>query len=148
MFVLNVALQKNRYTGETEPCEWITAGYSILQHLLTPKFLNHSKAPPPGGEIVVHNLHNWQAPQCPSLLTPSMLTEESDGEDTRQHETRDFPSNGRCRVLNVGCGNSQLGEHMLQGGFTDIVNVDYSEVVINKSELLREMFLLLIDASC
>jgi len=61
-----------------------------------------------------------------------------------QYEARDFPSKERCRVLNVGCGNSHLGEQMLQSGFTEIVNVDYSEVVINKSEFhLRMMYLLL-----
>jgi hypothetical protein len=67
-----------------------------------------------------------------------MLAVESDGEDTRQYEARDFPSKEMCRVLNVGCGNSRLGEQMLQGGFTDIVNIDYSEVVINKSEFVYE----------
>ena len=90
----------------------------------------------------MHHLHKWRAPQCHPSLTPSMLADESDGEDTRQYEARDFPSKERCRVLNVGCGNSHLGEQMLQSGFTDMVNVDYSEVVINKSELLRMMYLL------
>ncbi len=92
----------------------------------------------------MHHLHKWRAPQCPPLLPPSMLANESDCEDTMQYEARDFPSKERCRVLNVGCGNSHLGEQMLQSGFTEIVNVDYSEVVINKSEFhLRMMYLLL-----
>lgn len=82
----------------------------------------------------MHHLHDWRDPQSPSLFTPSMLMEESDGEDTRQHQERDFPSRGRCRVLHLGCGNSQLGEQMLMNGFMDIVNVDYSDVVISKSE--------------
>ena len=47
-----------------------------------------------------------------------------------------FPSKQKCRGLHVGCGNSQLGEHMLHGGYTEIVNVDYSKVVIRKSELI------------
>ena len=119
---------------ETDPCDWITAGYSIFQHLFTPIFLNHKRAPPPGGEISIHHLQDWRSPRSLSLFTPSMLMEESGEEDTRQHQERDFPSRGRCRVLNVGCGNSQLGEQMLMDGFMDIVNVDYSEVVIGKSE--------------
>ncbi len=35
----------------------------------------------------------------------------------------------------ISCGNSQLGEQKLIEGFTDIVNIDYSEVVVRKSEL-------------
>ena len=45
-----------------------------------------------------------------------------------------YPSKEKCRVLNVGCGNSQLSEFMVQDGWFDIENIDYSEVVINKSE--------------
>ena len=44
-----------------------------------------------------------------------------------------FPTKENCKVLNVGCGNSQFGEHMLLSGFSNIVNVDYSEVVIQQS---------------
>jgi hypothetical protein len=60
--------------------------------------------------------------------------------DWRQHEPHDFPSTDLCQVLHIGCGNSQLGEYMLQSGFNDIVNVDYSEVVIKKSEWLSDRF--------
>jgi 2-polyprenyl-3-methyl-5-hydroxy-6-metoxy-1,4-benzoquinol methylase len=45
-----------------------------------------------------------------------------------------YPSKEKCRVLNVGCGNSQLSEFMVHDGWFDVVNIDYSEVVINKSE--------------
>ncbi|XP_071454716.1 EEF1A lysine methyltransferase 4-like [Hetaerina americana] len=36
------------------------------------------------------------------------------------------------RILMLGCGNSSLSEHMYEDGFQNIVNIDYSEVVINK----------------
>jgi 2-polyprenyl-3-methyl-5-hydroxy-6-metoxy-1,4-benzoquinol methylase len=34
--------------------------------------------------------------------------------------------------LIIGCGNSNLGIDMKNDGFENIVNIDYSEVVINK----------------
>eukprot|EP00579_Thalassiosira_antarctica_P011705 CAMPEP_0201912394 /NCGR_PEP_ID=MMETSP0903-20130614/3077_1 /ASSEMBLY_ACC=CAM_ASM_000552 /TAXON_ID=420261 /ORGANISM="Thalassiosira antarctica, Strain CCMP982" /LENGTH=298 /DNA_ID=CAMNT_0048447345 /DNA_START=91 /DNA_END=987 /DNA_ORIENTATION=- len=122
-----------RYARETESVDWIITGYSLFQHLLTPKFLANTKAPAPGGEIVVRRL-NTPAPQCPPL------TEGNDGDEARQNASPtnmgvvEFPSKEKCRVLHVGCGNSQLAEHMLHGGFTNIVNVDYSEVVIKKMQ--------------
>jgi hypothetical protein len=35
-------------------------------------------------------------------------------------------------VIILGCGNSELGEHMLKDGFTLIANVDFSSVVIHQ----------------
>ncbi len=102
--------------------------YSIFQQLLSPQVLNHV-APPPGGEIFVRHLHALPGYQCTAL--------DSDKEREsgwKQQEPYEFPLTNFCRVLNVGCGNSQLGEYMLQSGFTDVVNVDYSEIVIKKSE--------------
>lgn len=124
-----------RYSHETEPAEWIINGYSIFQHLLTPKYLCHSSAPPPGGEITVRALKNW----CGS--TDLLLTHGGgvggEEDDARQSSSPItvlcFPKKDKCKVLNVGCGNSQLGEHMLLSGFSNIVNVDYSEVVIQQS---------------
>ena len=36
------------------------------------------------------------------------------------------------RILVLGCGNSTLSERLYQRGFTDIDNIDFSEVVIEK----------------
>jgi len=35
-------------------------------------------------------------------------------------------------VLIVGCGNSELSAAMADDGFTDVVSIDYSAVVIDK----------------
>eukprot|EP00927_Polykrikos_kofoidii_P007939 TRINITY_DN13267_c0_g1_i3.p1 TRINITY_DN13267_c0_g1~~TRINITY_DN13267_c0_g1_i3.p1 ORF type:complete len:262 (+),score=51.62 TRINITY_DN13267_c0_g1_i3:194-979(+) len=37
-----------------------------------------------------------------------------------------------CQILHVGCGNSPLAEDMYDDGYTDIVNVDTAEVVIQQ----------------
>merc|ERR1712166_1196215 len=36
------------------------------------------------------------------------------------------------RCLIIGCGNSQLSEDMVDGGFSSIVGVDWSQVVMDK----------------
>jgi len=38
------------------------------------------------------------------------------------------------RVLVVGCGNSELSENLYDDGFTNLVSVDYSDVVIKKMQ--------------
>eukprot|EP00947_MAST-08B_sp_MAST-8B-sp1_P000215 g215.t1 len=37
-----------------------------------------------------------------------------------------------CRILQVGCGNSRLGEDLYDIGQTDIVNIDFSPVVVEQ----------------
>jgi hypothetical protein len=125
---LHLIARKNRYDREVEPCDWIVNDASVFDYLLSPQILN-LVASPPGGEIKVRRL---------KTLSDYKFNSTSDGdaneEDRRQPMSHEFPSTELCRVLHVGCGNSQLGEFLLQSGFTDIVNVDYSEVVIKKSE--------------
>ncbi|PVG01922.1 S-adenosyl-L-methionine-dependent methyltransferase, partial [Serendipita vermifera] len=36
------------------------------------------------------------------------------------------------RILMLGCGNSTLSEEMYDAGYTNIVNIDYSSIVISK----------------
>ena len=133
-------LMNYRYALETKPCDWIVSGYGVFHHLLSPTFLQDTNAPAPGGFISVLGLDAWQAPQCP-LLTTSEEDEDEEEDEQEHHDESSinsrfvaFPLKEKCRVLHVGCGNSQLGEYMLHDGFRDIVNVDYSEVVINKSK--------------
>ncbi|KAL3761850.1 hypothetical protein ACHAWU_009015 [Discostella pseudostelligera] len=114
-----------RYARETEPCDWIVNDYSIFQQLFSPRILNHV-ASPPGGEIFIRHLN--ALPGYQQYISP--VDGEANEKDWKQRESQEFPSSDTCRVLHIGCGNSQLGEYMLQSGFTDIVNVDYSEVVI------------------
>ncbi|GAW79272.1 hypothetical protein, conserved [Plasmodium gonderi] len=40
--------------------------------------------------------------------------------------------NKNCLIINAGCGNSNLSYELLQDGFKNIVNIDYSDIVINK----------------
>lgn len=119
------------FFSETEPCEWI-AGWPVFERLLTPKFLCSSSAVAPGGEISVHALNAW-----PLSLPVDINGYEAEHRDTMNSELRrPFPPREKVKVLNIGCGNSQLGECMLHHGFMDIVNCDYSSVVIKKSKSL------------
>lgn len=44
-----------------------------------------------------------------------------------------FPSKADCRILILGCGNSTLGQEMMQDGWLGpITNVDFSDVVIDQ----------------
>jgi ubiquinone/menaquinone biosynthesis C-methylase UbiE len=43
-----------------------------------------------------------------------------------------FPSHEKCRVLILGCGNSPLGSDMLDDGWKNITNIDFSSIVIEQ----------------
>ncbi|CAD2089975.1 conserved Plasmodium protein, unknown function [Plasmodium vinckei brucechwatti] len=40
--------------------------------------------------------------------------------------------NKNCLLVNIGCGNSNLSYEFFEDGFDSIINIDYSDVVINK----------------
>ena len=116
--------------------------YRGIRHLLTPYHLAASKGLDPG--------------------KPRRIQEGKDGADPSRDRIRirnnrhrfvtdrisptkvDFPTRSRCRVLVLGCGNSNLAFDMLQDGWTGgITNVDFSSVVIDqmkeKCQLLGQL---------
>ncbi|SBT86241.1 conserved Plasmodium protein, unknown function [Plasmodium malariae] len=40
--------------------------------------------------------------------------------------------NKNCLIINTGCGNSNISYEFYEDGFDNIINIDYSDVVINK----------------
>eukprot|EP00971_Amphidinium_carterae_P052248 1028532-Amphidinium_carterae.1 len=46
--------------------------------------------------------------------------------------------NWDCRILNLGCGNSAMTEHMHDHGYTNITNADTSSVVIQQMSQRNE----------
>lgn len=44
----------------------------------------------------------------------------------------------KSRILLVGCGNSSLSQNLYDSGFENLVNLDYSSVVIEKMRLLHQ----------
>jgi ubiquinone/menaquinone biosynthesis C-methylase UbiE len=43
----------------------------------------------------------------------------------------DAPNREKVKILHLGCGNSKLGVDLYEKGFKYVVNVDYSDTVIN-----------------
>lgn len=121
--------------------EWI-AGYELFDRLLTPNFLCLATAPPPStGVISTQDLNQWLIHLGPLIRIKNhrscVIHEGSELEYCPSHEselTVPFPSRDKARVLNVGCGSSSLSADMIYHGWMDIVNIDYSKVIIEKSE--------------
>ncbi|KAI3459688.1 hypothetical protein Pfo_016351 [Paulownia fortunei] len=78
----------------------------------------------------------WYAewPQLQNLLTTHLLFPSS---ARRQSAGAPPPvvQAAEVSILVPGCGNSRLSEHLYDAGFTNIINVDFSNVVI--SDMLR-----------
>ncbi|EZG75708.1 putative methylase, partial [Gregarina niphandrodes] len=36
----------------------------------------------------------------------------------------------KCNILHIGCGTSNLGDHLISDGYKEVVNIDASETVI------------------
>lgn len=129
--------QLTRYARETASCDWI-GDANLVEALLTTEILKYSSAPAPGGHSVglVTSLPTFPIPLYPTdgiddegIMTIPFYHEESRGDVN-------FPKRKDMKILNVGCGNSLLGEGLLKKKFNNIVNVDYSPVLIKKSECI------------
>ncbi|EGN96704.1 hypothetical protein SERLA73DRAFT_75577 [Serpula lacrymans var. lacrymans S7.3] len=48
------------------------------------------------------------------------------------HLIREYVPDKSSKILMLGCGNSSLSEDMWQDGYKNIVNIDYSSVVIQQ----------------
>eukprot|EP01017_Pseudomicrothorax_dubius_P019589 TRINITY_DN2151_c0_g1_i3.p1 TRINITY_DN2151_c0_g1~~TRINITY_DN2151_c0_g1_i3.p1 ORF type:complete len:254 (-),score=58.78 TRINITY_DN2151_c0_g1_i3:322-1083(-) len=49
----------------------------------------------------------------------------------KRHLEEVFPISKTDKILMVGCGNSRLSEEMYDDGYSNIINIDISDVVIN-----------------
>lgn len=80
------------------------------------------------------SLSTFPSPLYPAEDYSSMLNVNHRIE--RRHDVKgSFPLQKKdVRVLHLGCGNSEVGAHLLKRGYNNIVNVDNSVVVIKKSE--------------
>lgn len=132
-FPVVLSFPLSRYAREKEPCEWI-CGNDLLEAIIQPEILQYTYAPPPGGHIVVTSLSTFPSPLYPDEDYSSMLNENHRNE-RRLDEKGSFPKQRKdVRVLHLGCGNSEVGAHLLKKGYNNIVNVDNSFVLIKKSE--------------
>ena len=104
---------------------------------MRPEILQYTSAPEPGGHITVTSLSTFPLPlyEYPAVEYGSMLNENHRNERRMNDIKCSFPKQrNQVRILHVGCGNSEVGAHLLKKGYNNIVNVDNSVVLINKSE--------------
>ncbi|EUD65048.1 hypothetical protein C922_04559 [Plasmodium inui San Antonio 1] len=66
----------------------------------------------------------------PDIQPDSHLNGQPDGQSNDQPHNQRINKN--CLLINLGCGNSHLSYELFQDGFRNIVNLDYSDVVIQK----------------
>ncbi|KAL3794742.1 hypothetical protein HJC23_012752 [Cyclotella cryptica] len=85
----------DRYSNDKDPFEWYQT-YIGIRHFLTPKYL------------------------CHTGNAPTSQGNSADDKQTQSTTDREFLHANR--VLILGCGNSDLGQNMLQDGFTYIAN--------------------------
>ncbi|WVQ97977.1 hypothetical protein IAU59_005097 [Kwoniella sp. CBS 9459] len=73
----------------------------------------------------------------PNPSSSSSRTAQTDPTETETEISASTDANGKgkgkgTRMLMLGCGNSALGEVLYDAGWTNIVNLDYSKIVIDQ----------------
>ena len=131
----------SRYALEKEKCEWIGTP-NLVEAIIRPEILQYTSAPAPGGHITVTSLSTFPSPLYEYPAEYGSMPHENHRNERRMNGMKcSFPKHRQqIRILHVGCGNSEVGAHLLKKGYNNIVNVDNSPVLINKSESMY-MFL-------
>lgn len=113
------------FYSKNECYEWFES-YDGIKHLLTSEMLS-----PADGVSTSRPRRTIQVRDRDGNLVPRSIV--CMDESPRLMTPTKFPPRETSRVLILGCGNSALGQDMLQNGWTGgITNVDFSKVVIEQ----------------
>ena len=111
---------EHRFATE-ESFEWLLS-YPQLQHQLEPILLQYCSCPSTG----------YRTEPSPSQQPPLSLEENN----TAVVDTSIYDKS-LVRILMVGCGNAPFSCHLYDDGYTNIVNIDYSPMVIQNMQQLH-----------
>ena len=111
---------EHRFATE-ESFEWLLS-YPQLQHQLEPILLQYCSCPSTG----------YSTEPSPSQPPPLSLKENN----TAVVDTSIYDKS-LVRILMVGCGNAPFSCHLYDDGYTNIVNIDYSPMVIQNMQQLH-----------
>mmetsp|Transcript_16172 Transcript_16172/g.33979 ORF Transcript_16172/g.33979 Transcript_16172/m.33979 type:complete len:339 (+) Transcript_16172:547-1563(+) len=126
----NVDYWDERYNEDKDPFEWYQRYYGF-RHFLTPEYLCPSNVRCRAENALTPDKMNPSVERESSSTTEKILGKPSKNDSGKPKSQ--FPASKDCRVLILGCGNSEVGEEMLSDGFTNIIcNVDFSSVVIRQ----------------
>lgn len=155
-----------RYGGvQLDTYEWYMPWAQLKDYILKPVHATHSSTPyvpsaapapptlPPAepdvssattpaseGESKATSMAATAAGESSTAVVPAAASSSSVAADPTP-ATSSSVGCSECRSLKyliVGCGNSELSAHMWLDGLTNLVSVDYSEVVILKMKLLYD----------
>jgi SAM-dependent methyltransferase len=125
------------------PLDWYQS-YSSLRPVLDPSYLASATNPAPftgAGELRI-GAHAAASPSTRRIDGTQFRSELVTAACAAQNRPAAVanPAKEHTRALILGCGNSTFGFEMLQDGYKQIVNVDFSSVVIDQMKRKREQW--------